>query len=140
MDEVHEVRDMQIPVPGATIAARLYRPSDRPHLPLIVFFHGGGFVFCGLDTHESVCRTLAARSGCAVVSVDYRHAPEHPFPIPLEDCYHSTQWLVAHANDLRIDAGAYGRRRQRGREPATGVCRLGGRAEACGCAWRSSTR
>ena len=52
VDEVHEVRDLQIPVPGATIAARLYRPSDRPHLPLIVYFHGGGFVFCGLDTHD----------------------------------------------------------------------------------------
>ena len=63
--------------------------------PLIVHFHGGGFVFCNLDTHEPLCRTLAARSGCAVVSVDYRLAPEHPFPIPLEDCYHATQWLVA---------------------------------------------
>jgi acetyl esterase len=105
LDPVAEVRDIEVPVPGATIAARLYRPSDRPHLPLIVHFHGGGFVFCNLDTHAPLCRTLAAKSGCAVVSVDYRLAPEHPFPNPLEDCYHATQWLVSRANDLRVDAG-----------------------------------
>ena len=126
VDQVHEVRDLQIPVPGATIAGRLYRPSDRPHLPLIVYFHGGGFVFCGLDTHDPLCRSLAARSGCAVVSVDYRLAPEHPFPVPLEDCYHSTQWLIAHANDLRIDAGRVAvAGDSAGGNLATGVCRLG---------------
>jgi acetyl esterase len=125
VDDVHEVRDLGIPVSGGTIAARLFRPSDRPHLPLIVHFHGGGFVFCSLDTHEPLCRTLAARSGCAVVSVDYRLAPEYPFPVPLEDCYHATQWLAAHANELRVDAGRLAvAGDSAGGNLAIGVCRL----------------
>lgn len=106
MDAVHEVRNLTVPVPGAGLAARLFRPSSESRLPLVVHFHGGGFVFCDLETHEPLCRTLAAASGCAVVAVDYRLAPEHPFPVPLEDCYHATQWLAAHASEL----GADGRR------------------------------
>jgi acetyl esterase len=125
VDPVHEVRNMQIPVPGATIGARLFRPMDRPQLPLVVHFHGGGFVFCNLDTHEPLCRSLAARSGCTVVSIDYRLAPEHPFPVPLEDCYHATQWLAAHAAELSIDAGRIAvAGDSAGGNLAIGVCRL----------------
>jgi acetyl esterase len=125
VDEVHEVRNLQIPVPGASIAARLFRPSDKRPLPLIVHFHGGGFVFCNLDTHEPLCRTLAARSGCAVVSVDYRLAPEHAFPVPLEDCYHATQWLAAQARELALDAGRIAvAGDSAGGNLAIGVCRL----------------
>lgn len=105
VDPVHERRDITVPVRGGSVAVRLYRPVDRAKLPLIVHFHGGGFVFCNLDTHEPLCRTLAAQSGCAVASVDYRLAPEHPFPVPLEDCYHATQWLATHAPELGVDAG-----------------------------------
>ena len=125
LDPVHQVRDITVPVPGASIAARLIRPSDRANLPLIVYFHGGGFVFCDLDTHEPLCRTLAARSGCAVVAVDYRLAPEHPFPIPLEDCYHATQWLATHARELGVDGNCLAvAGDSAGGNLATGVCRL----------------
>jgi acetyl esterase len=103
-DPVHELRNLTASVPGGEMAVRLYRPTEASGLPLIVHFHGGGFVFCDLDTHEPMCRTLAHRSGCAVASVDYRLAPEHPFPVPLEDCYHATQWLAAHARELGVDA------------------------------------
>ena len=105
VDPVHEVRDIVVPVPGGQVAVRLVRPHERTDLPLIVHFHGGGFVFCNLDTHEPLCRTLAQASGCVVASVDYRLAPENPFPVPLEDCYHATQWLAAHARELGVDAG-----------------------------------
>jgi acetyl esterase len=103
-DPVHEVRDLSVPVPGGTVATRLFRPEAARDLPLVVYFHGGAWVFCDLDTHEPLCRTLARVSGCVVVSVDYRLAPEHPFPMPLEDCYHATHWLAQHAGELGVDA------------------------------------
>ncbi len=103
---LHEVRDID----AGGVPARLYRPNDRTDLGLLVFFHGGGWVICDLDTHDGVCRALAAASGHAVLSIDYRLAPEHPFPAGLEDCTNATRWAHANAESLgcRTDRIAVG--------------------------------
>jgi acetyl esterase len=87
---------------GRAIAVRVYRPGDGPR-PLVVFFHGGGFVVCTLETHDPYCRALATEAGVMVVSVDYRLAPEHKFPAGLEDCLAATEWVLAHAGELGAD-------------------------------------
>ena len=91
--DMAEVRELTIPVAGAggTIAARLYRPTAEPR-GLCVYLHGGGFVLGALDDFDTFCRTLAQRSGCALLSVDYRLAPEHPFPTPLNDTLAAIRW------------------------------------------------
>ena len=71
---------------------------------LLVFFHGGGFVNCDIDTHDGLCRELAAASGCKVASVGYRLAPEYPFPAAADDALAATQWLIDHAGDIDVDA------------------------------------
>jgi len=90
------------------VRIRLYYPSRRASLPLLVYFHGGGFVLCDLESHDAFCRELAKASGCAIASVEYRLAPENPFPIPLEDCYAATRWLSRNATRLGCDAGRIG--------------------------------
>ena len=69
------------------VRVRRYSPNESERLPGIVYFHGGGWVIGNLDTHDAVCRRLANESNCVVVAVDYRLAPEHPFPAAMEDCY-----------------------------------------------------
>ena len=103
---IHEVRDID----ADGIPTRLYRPNDRTDLGLLVYFHGGGWVIGDLDSHDAVCRALANGSGHAVLSVDYRLAPEHPFPAPLEDAVTATRWAHAHAAELgcRADRIAVG--------------------------------
>jgi acetyl esterase len=99
-------RDLLIPGPGGTIPVRQYVPlahdSDRP-LPLLLYLHGGGFVLGSPDTHDNLCRALARRAGCVVVSVDYRLAPEHPFPAAVDDAYAALQWAAAEAPALGAD-------------------------------------
>ena len=96
--------DLSIPGPEETLAARLYRPSIAGGaLPLIVFFHAGGYVFGSLETHESFCRLIAEGAGCLVLSVAYRRAPEHRFPAAHEDCYAATAWAAAQAGELGAD-------------------------------------
>ncbi|MEO5973631.1 MAG: alpha/beta hydrolase [Ilumatobacteraceae bacterium] len=85
------------------IPARLYRPRLDEVLGLCVYFHGGGWVIGDLETHDDVCRAIANRSGHAVLSVDYRLAPEYPFPAPLDDCIAATQWAYEHADELNCD-------------------------------------
>jgi acetyl esterase len=86
------------------IAVRVYRPAAvDASLPVIVFFHGGGFVVCTLETHDPYCRALATEAEVMVVSVDYRLAPEHKFPAGLEDCLAATEWVLVHAGELRAD-------------------------------------
>lgn len=85
------------------IPARLYRPRLDVELGLLVYFHGGGWVIGNLETHDDVCRAIANRSGHAVLSVDYRLAPEFPFPGPLDDCINATRWAFEHAHDLGCD-------------------------------------
>jgi acetyl esterase len=83
------------------IAVRVYRPAAvDASLPVIVFFHGGGFVVCTLETHDPYCRALATEAEVMVVSVDYRLAPEHKFPAGLEDCLAATEWVLGHAGEL----------------------------------------
>jgi len=102
---VAEVRDISIPGPAGAIRARTYRPvaSDKT-LPGVVFFHGGGWTYGDLDTHDVVCRGIADQGRCTVVSVDYRLAPEYKFPAAIEDCVAATRWVAANAASLGIDA------------------------------------
>ena len=93
-----QVTDRTIPGPAGGIAVRLYR-NDGAH-GVVVFFHGGGHTIGGLDTHDQVCRQLAAQSGATVVAVDYRLAPEHPFPAALDDAWAAVRWADAHRSEL----------------------------------------
>jgi acetyl esterase len=100
---VHQVYDVRIAVEGDEIALRVYRPTDAPAAPVVVFFHGGGWVLCDLDSHDATCRRIANDSGCVVVATDYRRAPEHRFPVPVEDCYAALAWAHEHATELGGD-------------------------------------
>jgi acetyl esterase len=95
-------RDMQ--GPAGSLPLRIYTPRGEAPFPLMVFFHGSGFVVCDLDTHDSICRNLCAGSDCVVVSVDYRLAPEHKFPAAVDDAVTATQWVADNAPSLGIDA------------------------------------
>lgn len=100
---MHEVRELRVAGDAGELDARLYRPLDQERLPLLVFFHGGGFIMGTLDTHDYLCRALASQTGAVVVSVAYRLAPEAAFPAAPLDCYAATCWLVEHAAELGID-------------------------------------
>ncbi len=97
------VDERSIAGPGGPLRLRVYRPQGNGPFPLLVFFHGSGFVLCSLDTHDGMCRNLCAGAGCVVVSVDYRLAPEHKFPAPLDDCLFATRWAAQHAAELSAD-------------------------------------
>ena len=100
-----EVRDLSAGGPQGPIGLRLYRPGTAPSpAPALVYYHGGGWVIGDLDTHDVLCRELAHRAGCVVVAVDYRLAPEHPFPAAVDDCLAATRWVHAQAGTLGIDA------------------------------------
>ena len=92
-EEVKRVSNISVPGFKEEITLRVYTPEGEPPFPLLLFIHGGGWVICNLDTHDSLCRQLANLAGCVVVSVDYHLAPEHKFPEPLEDCYCALQWV-----------------------------------------------
>lgn len=98
-----QVRDLSLPGPGGVIKARLYRPRTDGTLPGLVFFHGGGWVIGDLESHDDLCRDLAAQAGCAVLAVDYRLAPEHRFPAAAEDAIAATDWVAANAAELGMD-------------------------------------
>ncbi|HET7325245.1 MAG TPA: alpha/beta hydrolase [Halococcus sp.] len=85
-----------LPGPAGKLDARLYLPDADEPFPTVVFFHGGGFVLGSIDTHDWLCRHLTRESGCAVLSVDYRLAPEHPFPAAVEDAYAAVEWAATH--------------------------------------------
>lgn len=97
---VHDIRD----VDANGVPCRLYRPNADPSLPLLVYFHGGGWVLGGIDSHDNVCRSLCNKANVAVLSVDYRLAPEHKFPAPLEDCVTAVVWASQNSQALGIDA------------------------------------
>jgi acetyl esterase len=96
-------RDMQ--GPGGSLPLRIYTPLGQGPFPLMVFFHGSGFVVCSLDTHDGMCRNLCAGAGCVVVSVDYRLAPEAKFPAASHDCLAATRWAYENASALDADPG-----------------------------------
>ncbi|HEV2978340.1 MAG TPA: alpha/beta hydrolase fold domain-containing protein, partial [Casimicrobiaceae bacterium] len=98
--EIAGVREQAIDGPGGPLRIRIYTPHREGPLPLMVFFHGSGFVLCSLDTHDGMCRNLCAGAGCVVASVDYRLAPEHKFPAGIEDSLYATRWAAAHAAAL----------------------------------------
>ena len=101
---VRSVEQVVLPGPAGDLPARVYRPELDGVLPTIVFFHGGGFVIGDLDTHEDHARLLAAEVGAVVLSVDYRLAPEHPFPAAYEDCLAAARWAGEHVAELGGDA------------------------------------
>lgn len=101
--EVAAVEDRTIPGPAGELPMRIYRPALADRLPVTVYFHGGGWVFGDIETHDGACRQLARASGALVVSVDYRRPPESPFPAPLDDCYAATRWVYEHAAEIGAD-------------------------------------
>ena len=104
--EVASAVDREIPGPAGPLSIRVYRPlgtsnDDRP--PVTVYYHAGGFVMGSLESHDTMCRTLANRAECAVVAVDYRRAPEHKFPAAVEDAFAVLQWVAAHGGEIGVD-------------------------------------
>lgn len=97
------VRDLMVPGAEGELPARLYTPPGEGPFALTVFFHGGGFVAYSIETHDQLCRELCAGAACAVLSVDYRLAPEHPYPAGVNDAYAALQWAAAHAAELGAD-------------------------------------
>jgi acetyl esterase len=109
--DVASVRDLRIAGPGGQLALRIYRgagtkPGER--LPGLVYLHGGGWVIGNLESHDRLCRNLANQARLCVIAVDYRLAPEHPFPAALDDSAAAWQWVVAHSDELAIERGRIG--------------------------------
>ncbi|WP_372719004.1 alpha/beta hydrolase [Immundisolibacter sp.] len=98
-----QVRDLTLPGPGGALKARLYHPQTTGTLAGLVFFHGGGWVIGDLDSHDDLCRDLAAQAGCGVLAVDYRLAPEQRFPAAAQDAIAATAWAATHADELGFD-------------------------------------
>ena len=104
--DVAEIREWRAPGPHGEIPVRAYRAMGTDfdaRLPALVYFHGGGWVIGDRNTHDVVCRTLANEARCAVLSVGYRKAPEHKFPVPVDECFAAITWAIEHADKLRID-------------------------------------
>ncbi|MGO4443623.1 alpha/beta hydrolase [Mycobacterium sp. 2YAF39] len=106
-EEVGEVRDASVRGPEGDIAVRIYRPATASGpVPTVVYAHGGGFVFCDLDSHDGLCRSLTNLIPAVVVSVAYRLAPEHPWPAAAEDVFAVTHWAARNADALGGDPGS----------------------------------
>lgn len=99
---LHDVRDVRLPSPAGPLAMRLYRPAAGV-LPVVLFLHGGGWTVNDLDTHDRLCRRIAARSGCVIAALDYRRAPEHRHPAPLQDALLAYRWLLDNAERVEVD-------------------------------------
>ena len=106
VEPVHRVEDRTVPGPAGTTPIRVYTPreSGGALLPVLVLFHGGGWVIGDLDTHDAMCRYFANHADVIVVAVDYRLAPEHKFPAGVDDCIAATAWVHEHAASLGADA------------------------------------
>jgi acetyl esterase/lipase len=107
-ESIGAVEDRVLPGPGGALPVRLYSPVKADMLPALVYFHGGGLVAGNLATHDSIARALANCSAARVISVEYRLAPEHPFPAALDDAMAAIRYLSAHAPDFGIDAARIG--------------------------------
>jgi len=101
---VARVEDRPLDTTAGRLAVRVYTPVETSEpLPVVAYFHGGGWVIMGIDTHDGICRRLAVATGAIVVSVEYRLAPEHRYPAALDDCFAATQWLAEHAAEVGGD-------------------------------------
>jgi len=110
-EAVGGVENRTLPGADGALTVRVYTPAEvepGKSLPGLIYFHGGGLVAGSLDTHDPICRSLTNASECRVVSVDYRLAPEHPFPAAVMDAYGATRWIAEHASDLGIDPDRLG--------------------------------
>ena len=103
VEEVASVEDLAIPGPESPIGLRIYRPEGESPLPAVFYFHGGGFCAGSLDLVDPICRLLTNRSGCVVISVDYRLAPEHPYPAAVMDAYVAISWVGAYGERFGVD-------------------------------------
>jgi acetyl esterase len=103
LDDVGSVVEQTLPGPGGPLRVRIYEAAGTRPFPVVVYLHGGGWVVGSFETHDGVCRALAARTPCIVVAVDYRLAPEHRFPAALEDAWAATAWVAEHAASLGGD-------------------------------------
>jgi len=104
--QIGAVRELEADGPHGAIPLRLYRPAgvaDSRRLPVLVFFHGGGWVIGDLETHDVLCRQVTAEAGVSVIAVDYRLAPEHKFPAAVDDAWAATRWIAAHAAELSVN-------------------------------------
>lgn len=106
--EVAQVHDVLADGPAGQLPVRVYVPEGNGALPLLVYFHGGGWVIGNVEVADRPCRALANATGCVVASVEYRLAPETQFPGPLDDCYAATKWLAEHAGDFGADPARVG--------------------------------
>lgn len=104
-EAVGSVADREIPGPDGPIALRIYAPTGAGPFPMLVHFHGGGWVLGDLEAYDPTCRALTNAAKCVVVSVHYRMAPEHRFPAAVEDCFAALQWAARHGASLNGDAG-----------------------------------
>ena len=101
--QVGSVQDLHVPGTCCDIPVRVYTPMEAGSHPVLVFFHGSGFVMLDLDSHDDICRRLCTGADCVVVSVDYRLAPEHQFPAGPDDCLDATRWVAINADLLGVD-------------------------------------
>lgn len=104
-EEVGEIRDILVPGPAGNLPVRVYHPSPGTPLPLLIYYHGGGWVIGNIEVVDKPARALANASQCVVAATQYRLAPETKFPGPVEDCYAVTSWLAEHAGEVGADAG-----------------------------------
>ncbi len=102
-EPVGNVEDREVPGPEGQISVRIYTPEGKGPFPVLVFFHGGGWVIGNIESHDTICRSLTNMAGCITVSVDYRLAPEHKFPAAPKDCYAATQWVATNAATFNGD-------------------------------------
>ncbi len=107
-EPVFEVTDRYIPGPTADLHIRIYRPTATEPVPAVVYLHGSGWVVCNIDNSDTAVRAFANRSGCVFVAVNYQKAPEHPFPVALDDADATLRWVTENAVTLGIDANRIG--------------------------------
>jgi acetyl esterase len=103
-EDVAKIENRTLPSPAGGIPVRIYTPAGRGSLPVLVYFHGGGWVLGSVEGNDVLCRALSNAAGCIVMSVDYRLAPEHPFPAAVDDAYHATLWAAENAAGIGGDS------------------------------------
>ena len=107
-EPIFSVTNRYIPGPTSDLPIRIYRPNADQNAPALIFFHGGGWVINFIDMYDAALHRLANQSGSVVIAVNYQKAPEHPFPIPFDDCYATLVWAKAHGEELGIDVNRLG--------------------------------